>query len=199
MDDATAPTNPAVLPVDPGQALAAGSLDVNALLDVAAAGPLAMIDGDLAATTEAQAQALAKSRPEIATARALVLLTQECARWHKAYTDETKRCSDFVGEIAHVLDPVVPAQLDAKNRLAAAAAVLVERVKDLEAATGAKVRGEGIIAQATFLDRAQRLHLDLAAHTAVVLERSDHTAVARDRMAQVVELLSAREAIQAER
>lgn len=124
---------PSTLPTDAGQALAAGSIDVMALLATATAGPLTMLDADLAAKTEEKAQALSKDRPEIAIARTLVLLTSECARWYQAFTEETSKRSTYVGEIADVLDSVVPVQLDAKNRIAAAANILVQRVKDLEA------------------------------------------------------------------
>lgn len=182
MTDAATP-QPAALPADPGQALAAGSLDVNALLDVAAAGPLVMIDADLAAATEAQAQALVKARPEIATARALVLLTQECARWYKAYTDETKRSSDYAIEIAHVLDPVVPAQLEAKNRLAAAAAVLVQRVEELEA------QRCQIPAPKTLAQLAAELRDHCEQQIALVPQTTDRLAVARDRLTGIIEIL----------
>jgi len=74
--------------------LTAGSLDVASLLATAKE-PLTMIDAAMQDATEAQAQELAKAHTEVATARALVVVSGECARWYKAFTDETKRASDL--------------------------------------------------------------------------------------------------------
>lgn len=114
--------------------LTAGSIDVASLLATAKE-PLTMIDAAMQDATEAQAQELAKAHTEVATARALVVVASECARWYKAYTDETKRSSAFIGEIADVLDAAEPPgpHLAEPNRLASAATALAKRVKDLEA------------------------------------------------------------------
>jgi hypothetical protein len=81
--------------------LTAGALDLAALL-ANAAKPLDILDKDLAAEVESQAQALAKGNAEIAIARALVVLAGECTRWYTGYTDETNRTSLAMQEVARL-------------------------------------------------------------------------------------------------
>lgn len=71
---------------------------------------------------------------------------------------------------------------------------LKERIAELEAATGSTSAGPGVVLGESALEAAKRLHANLVNLTAVAQERTDHAAVARDKMAAVVEILSAREA-----
>lgn len=129
MTDA-ASTAPTAQPTPTADPLVAGSLDVAALLATAAAGPLTMIDQDLAQRIEATAQRLAKEQPEIAIARALVLLCGETRRWYDAYTAEASAHSTEIQAFLKALDkagvvwpseaqPVVSALVAGVEQLAA--------------------------------------------------------------------------------